>query len=83
MLNRNQTFLKQSAAIKAFRGNRAARPDGIISEMIKAVEQQGVDIIYAICNKVWHSRIWSDDWVKSIFVAIHKREQKPTAATIK
>ncbi|KAI8434260.1 hypothetical protein MSG28_012354 [Choristoneura fumiferana] len=61
------------AAIKHLKCNKAMGCDEIPIEVFKAMGESGVDVLFTICNKIWETGIWPDDWSQSIFIPLHKK----------
>ena len=46
--------------------------DSITAEEIAAAGEEGVDIMFALCSKIWKEERVPDEWKHSIIVPIHK-----------
>ena len=62
--------------IKVMRKNKAAGLDGVVIEMIDALEEYGVEKLTEIINKIYNDRKFPEDLSKSIFITLPK---KPSA----
>src|SRR6218665_1186643 len=60
-------------AIKQLKDNKAPGQDGIPIELIKAGEDATIKIITKICNSIWKTRKWPEDWKGSTFIPIIKK----------
>ena len=60
-------------AIRKLKNNKAPGSDEIPGELLKGTDEAGVKIILQLCNKVWHSRTWPEDWKKSVFLTLPKK----------
>ena len=60
-------------AIRKIRRNKAAGPDGIVVEMIDALQEYGVDILTNVINKIYEDGKFPEDLRKSIFIALPKK----------
>ena len=60
-------------AIKLLSNGKAAGCDGIPIELLKAAEEEGMELVTNLCNKIWHTGKWPDDWKKSVFIPIPKK----------
>ena len=58
------------------RKNKAAGPDGVVIEMIEALEEYGVEKLREIINKIYDGGKFPEDLSKSIFITLSK---KPSA----
>src|SRR6218665_617166 len=57
-------------AIKQLKDNKAPGQDGIPIELIKAGEHATIKIITKICNNIWKTGKWPEDWKGSTFIPI-------------
>lgn len=60
-------------AINSLKDGKSPGCDNIQAEMIKAAEEEGIDIYHALCKKIWKSGKWPDDWKKSIYIPLPKK----------
>ena len=61
-------------AIKQMRSNKVPGPSGIIAEMIKALDELGVDWLHAILNEFLTDERVPGDLKESEIVTIHKQK---------
>src|SRR6218665_1437542 len=59
-------------AIKQLKDNELLGQDGIPIELTKAGEDATIKIITKICNNIWKTGKWPDDWKGSTFIPIFK-----------
>lgn len=59
--------------LKESRVGGAAGTDGIVAEMMKAAGEPAITILYHICNGIWQTGKWPDDW---IYIPIYKKSPK-------
>ena len=64
---------KVRTAIKMMRKNKAAGPDGVVIEMIEALEEYGVEKLTEIINKIYDDGKFPEDLSKSIFITLPKK----------
>ena len=62
-------------AIKQLKDNKAPGQDGIPIELIKAGEDATIKIITKICNNIWKTGKWPEDWKGSTFIPILKKRR--------
>ena len=60
-------------AINKLGNNKSPGADGIPSELIKSSGEAGTEALWTLCNKIWDTGEWPEDWVSSVFVTIHKK----------
>jgi len=61
------------SAIRMMRKNKAAGPDGVVVEMIDALEDYGVDKLTKVINNIYDDGKFPEDLSKSIFIALPKK----------
>ena len=61
------------ATLRKMKRNKAAGPDGVVIEMILALEDFGIDKLTEILNEVYNSGEIPDDLSKSVFIALPKK----------
>ena len=59
--------LGSTAASKASGGN------GIPAELFKILKDDAVKVLHSICQQVWKSQQWPQDWRRSVFILIPKK----------
>ena len=62
-----------SRAIKSLKTGKAAGPDGISSEALKADTQTSTEMLYPLLNKVWEQEQVPEDWKKGHMVKLPKK----------
>ena len=65
---RSQVGLRGSiAAIKASGG------DGIPVELFQILKDDTVKVLHSICQQIWKTQQWPQDWERSVFISIPKK----------
>ena len=69
------TILKSEvkAAISKIKRNKAKGPDGIVIEMIQALDDLGIESVTNIANRIYDTGEIPDDLTKSVFIALPKK----------
>ena len=52
--------------------NKASRGDGIPVELFQILEDGAVKVLHSICQQIWKTQQWPQDWKVSIFIPIPK-----------
>ena len=52
---------------------KAPGPDDISAELLKLGGNTSLGMLHSIIAKVWESGEWPEDWVRSVFIPLHKK----------
>ena len=50
--------------------NKASGSDGIPVELFEILKDDAVKVLYSICQQIWKTKQWSQDWKRSVFIPI-------------
>ena len=53
--------------------NKASGGDGIPDELSQVLKDESVKVLHSICQKIWKTQQWPQDWEKSVFIPISKK----------
>ena len=53
--------------------NKASGGDGIPVELFQILEDDAVKVLHSICEQIWKTQQWSQDWKWSVFIPIPKK----------
>ena len=53
--------------------NKARESDGIPVELFQILNDDAVKVLHSICQHIWKTQQWSQDWKKSVFIPIPKQ----------
>ena len=53
--------------------NKASRGDGIPVELFQILKDDAVKVLYTICQHIWKTQQWLNDWKSSVFIPIPKK----------
>ena len=53
--------------------NKASGGDGIPVELFQILEDDAVKVLHSICQQIWKTRQWPQDWKRSVFIPIPKK----------
>ena len=53
--------------------NRASGGIGIPAELFKTLEDDAVKVLHSICQQIWKTQPWPQDWKKISFHSISKK----------
>ena len=52
--------------------NKASRGDKIPAGLFKTVKDGAVKVLHSICQPIWKTQQWPQDWKRSVFIPIPK-----------
>ena len=53
--------------------NKASGGDGIPVELFQILKDDAVKVLHSICQHIWKSQQWPQDWKRSLFIPISKK----------
>ena len=53
--------------------NKASGGDGIPVELFQILKDDAVNVLHSICQQIWKTQQWPQDWKRSIFITIPKK----------
>ena len=53
--------------------NKASGGDGILVELFQTLKTDAVKELNSICQQIWRTQQWPQDWKRSVFVPIPKK----------
>ena len=53
--------------------NKASRGDAIPGELFQVLKDDAVKMLHSICQQIWKSHQWPQDWKRSVFIPIPKK----------
>ena len=60
-------------AIKKLKNQKVPGIDDIPGELLKQADDSVAIVLQKLCNSVWKSKIWPEDWKKSVFLTLPKK----------
>ena len=51
----------------------ASRGDGIPVELFRILKDDAVKLLHSICQQIWKTQQWPQDWKRSVFIPIPKK----------
>ena len=61
-------------ALESITMNKASGGDGIPVEPFQILKDDAMKVLHSICQHIWKTHQWPQDWKKSVFILIPKRE---------
>ena len=53
--------------------DKARRGDGIPAELFQILKDEAVKVMHSICQQIWKTQQWPQDWKRSVFIPISKK----------
>ena len=60
-------------ALGSITTNKASRGDGIPVELFHILKDDAVEVLHSICQQIWKTQQWPQDWKMSVFIPILKK----------
>ena len=60
-------------ALESITMNKASGADGIPVELFQILEDDAVKVLHSICQRIWKTQQWPQDWKRSVFIPIPKK----------
>src|SRR5574341_2328676 len=60
-------------ALESITTNKARGGDGIPVELFQILKDDALKVLRSICQQIWKTRQWPQDWERSVFIPIPKK----------
>src|SRR5574338_160123 len=60
-------------ALESITTNKASGSDGIPDELFQILKDDAVKVLHSICQQIWKTQQWPQDWKRSGFIPIPKK----------
>ena len=60
-------------SLKSISTNKASGGDGIPDELFQILKDDAVKVLHSICQHIWKTQQWPQDWKRSVFISIPKK----------
>ena len=61
--------------------NKASGGDGIPDELFQILKDDAVKVLHSICQQISKTQQWPEDWKKSVFIPIPKKDNAKNVQT--
>ena len=61
--------------------NNVSGGDGIPAELFQILKDDVVDVLLSICQQIWKTQQWPQDWKRSVFIPIPKKGNAKECST--
>ena len=62
-------------ALGSITTNKASGGDGIPVELFQILKDDAVKALHSICQQIWKTQQWPQDWKRSVFIPIPKKDK--------
>ena len=60
-------------ALGSITTNKASESDIILAELFQILKDNAVKVLHSICQQIWKTQQWPQDWKRSVFIPIPKK----------
>ena len=53
--------------------NKGSGGDGIPAELFQILKDDAVKVLHSICQQIWKTQQWPQDWKRSVFIPLSKK----------
>ena len=61
-------------ALGSITTNKASGGDGIPADLFRILKDDAVKVLDSICQQIWKTQQWPQDWKRSVFIPIPKKD---------
>ena len=60
-------------ALESITTNKASGGDGFRVELFQILKDDAVKVLHSVCQQIWRTQQWPQDWKRSVFIPIPKK----------
>ena len=68
-------------ALGSITTNKASGGDRIPTELFQVLRDDAVKVLHSICQQIWETQQWPQDWKRLVFIPIPKKGNAKYAQT--
>ena len=68
-------------ALGSITTNKASGGDGIPVELFQILKDDSMKVLHLMCQQIWKTQQWPQDWKRSVFIPIPKKGMPKNAQT--
>ena len=68
-------------ALGSITPNKASGDDGIPAELFQILKDDAVKVLYSIGQEIWKTQQWPQDWKRSVFIPVPKKDNAKKVQT--
>ena len=61
-------------ALGSITTNKASGGDRIPAELFQILKDDAVKVLHSVCQQIWKTQQWSQDWKRLFFISIPKKD---------
>ena len=61
-------------ALGSITTNKGSRANGIPAVLFQILKDDAVKVLHSICQQIWETQQWPQDWKRSVFIPIPKKD---------
>ena len=61
-------------ALGSITKNKASGGDGVSAELFQFLKDDTLNVLHSICQQIWKTQQWPQDWKMSVFIPSPKKE---------
>ena len=65
-------------ALESITMNKASGGDGIPVKLFQILKDDAVKLLHSICQQIWKTQQWPQDWKRSVFIPVSKKGNAKT-----
>ena len=65
--------MQSQVALGSITTNKASGRDEIPAELFQILKHDAVKVLHSICQQIWKTQLWPQDWKRSVFIPIPKK----------
>ena len=65
--------MQSQVGLRKHQYNNASGCDGIPVELFQILKDDGVKVLHSICQQIWETQQWPQDWKRSVVIPIPKK----------
>ena len=65
---------KVKGALGSITVNKASAGDRIPIELFQIVKDDAMKVLHSICQQIWKTQQWPQDWKRSVFIPVPKKD---------
>ena len=65
--------MRSQVGLRKHHYEKASGGDGIPVELFQILKDDAVKVLHSICQQIWKTQQWPQDWKRSVFISIPKK----------